>query len=148
MAYFIFGKNLDGIENTLYKIAENQSDLNLLNINQNDYKIIEDSNSNFNSVKYNTKNVVKYKDSIITYIDSDSQFKTKEELSFYISNFKLFIDEFLKNNKNHSLYGRWDNYKNQLNNFDTSTITFPFNKSLEQHFNDIGQTSLSPLQLP
>ena len=51
MVYFIFGKNLDNIEGTIYRIAENQSDLNNLNILQSDYKIIEDSQSNFNLVK-------------------------------------------------------------------------------------------------
>ena len=41
MSYFIFLKNLDNVSNSLYKIAENQSDLNNINIDQSQYKIIE-----------------------------------------------------------------------------------------------------------
>ena len=48
MAYFIFTKNLDDVEGTLYRIAENQSDLNNLNIIQSNYKIIEVNEDNKN----------------------------------------------------------------------------------------------------
>ena len=41
MAYFIFGKNLNNVKGTLYRIAENQSDLNNLNINVADYLVKE-----------------------------------------------------------------------------------------------------------
>ena len=40
MSYFIFLKDLNNIEGTLYKIAENESDLNNLNINKNDFNKI------------------------------------------------------------------------------------------------------------
>ena len=52
MSYFIFLNNLDNQEGTIYSIAENQSDLNNLIMDQANYKIIEDSESNFNLVKY------------------------------------------------------------------------------------------------
>ncbi len=61
MSFFIFTKNFDNIPGSfLYRIAENQDDLNNLNINQSDYKIIEDSQENFNAVKYGTKSINKY----------------------------------------------------------------------------------------
>jgi hypothetical protein len=47
MAYFIFKKNSDGVVGSLYRIAENESYLNNLNINPSNYKVIEDSQSNF-----------------------------------------------------------------------------------------------------
>ena len=37
MSYFIFTNNLDNVEETIYKIAENQSDLNNLNIEKSSY---------------------------------------------------------------------------------------------------------------
>jgi hypothetical protein len=46
------------------------------------------------------------------------------------------------------LYDMWNNYYNQLNTLNLDNITFPFNQSLEQYFNNLGQPSLSPLQLP
>jgi hypothetical protein len=36
----------------------------------------------------------------------------------------------------------------QLNNLNLDSITYPLNKSLEQYFNDLGQPSLNPLQIP
>ena len=69
MAYFIFTKNSDNIEGTIYKIAENEFDLNNLNINKNDYKIIEDSQFNFTLIKYGNKVPIKYENSTIIYVD-------------------------------------------------------------------------------
>jgi len=87
MSYFIFLKNLDNIGGTIYKIAENQSDLNNLNINQPDYKIIEDSQSNFDLVKYGQKFVEKYNNNLITYINQTFLYKNGDELQNYINNF-------------------------------------------------------------
>jgi (p)ppGpp synthase/HD superfamily hydrolase len=80
MAYFVFGKNLDNVSNTIYRIAENISDLNNLNITQDIYKIIEDSQSNFNSVKLGSKTVDKYNNNTITYIDLTISVDDKNEL--------------------------------------------------------------------
>jgi hypothetical protein len=148
MSYFIFGKNLDNIENTIYRIAENQSDLNNLNISQPNYKIIEDSQSNFNLVKFGNKLPNKYNNNVITYIDHAISFLDKKTLQNYVDNFKNEIKIFLNNNPNHPLFNRWNDYYSQLNNLNLDNITYPLNKSLEQYFNDAGQTSLNPLQIP
>jgi len=162
MSYFIFSKDLDNIAGSIYKIAESELDLNNLNIHKENYKILEDS-QNFNLVKYGNKFPEKYNNNTITYIDTEVGFKpkieilkgvetetksAKEFLSEYISSYKIKIKNFLNNNPNHQLFNKWNNYYNQLNNLDLNTIPYPLNKSLEQYFNDIGQPSLSPLQLP
>jgi len=147
MAYFIFGKNLDNIEGTIYRIAENQSDLNNLNILQSDYKIIEEPQSNFNLVKYGNKFPIKYSNDTITYIDQTNLFN-KNHLQSYVNNFKNQIKQFTDNNPNHQLLSLWNNYYIQLNNLNLNNITYPLDKSLEQYFNDLGQPSLSPLQIP
>jgi hypothetical protein len=147
MAYFILTKNLDDVEGVLYRIAENQFDLNNLNINQSDYKIIEDSQINFNNVKYGVKWPLKYNGDTITYIDQIIS-HSKEQLKNYIDNFKNKIKEYKNNNPNHSLLNRWNDYYNQLNSLNLDTITYPLDKSLEQYFNDLGQPSYSILQLP
>ena len=131
-----------------YKIAENQNDLNNLNIIQSDYKIIEDSQENFNAVKYKTKSIDKYNSNQIFYEDSSIKFMNKEELSNYIVLTKTAIQMFLDSNQNHSLYNQWNNYKNQITNLNLNNITYPLNKSLEQYFNDLGQPSFNILQLP
>jgi len=148
MSFFIFTKDYDGLEGTIYRIAENLSDFNNLNITQSSYKIIEDSQSNFNLVKLRNKFSNKYNNNIITYIDQTISFKDKNELQIYINDFKQQIKQFTDNNSNHPLLSRWNNYYNQLNNFNVNSITYPLNKSLEQYFNDLEQTSLHPLQIP
>lgn len=148
MYYFIFSKNLNNISGTLYKIAENQNDLNNLNIIVSDYKIIQESETNFNNVKYGTKKIISYNNDTISFEENTNSYTNKQKLKEHIDVQKEKITEFLINNKNHLLYDRWNNYYNQLNNLNLDTITFPLNKSLEQHFNDLGQPSLNILQLP
>jgi hypothetical protein len=169
MAYFIFKKNSDDIENTLYRIAENYSDLNNLNIIQSDYKIIEDSQTNFDAVKYGTKNVLKYNNDIIIYkiketdpdgrvtksffndtLDNENNVivPAKENLNNYITYNKKIIKDFLDNNKNHPLFNIWNDYYNQLNTLNLDNITYPLEKSLEQYFKDQNKISLHTLQIP
>jgi hypothetical protein len=148
MAYFIFSKNSPDIIGTIYRIAENQSDLNNLNINISDYEIIEDSQSNFNLVKLGNKFIEKYNNNIITYTDLTFSFNDKNNLQNYVNNFKQQIKQFTDNNPNHLLLNQWNNYFNQLNSLDLNTIIYPLNKSLEQYFNDLGQPSYNILQLP
>lgn len=146
MAYFIFTKNLDNVDGTIYRIAENQSDLNNLNIIQSNYTIIEDSQTNFDLVKLGNKCVVKYNNGVITYIDQTISFN-KNLLQDYVNGFKQEIKQFTNNNPNHPLFSLWNNYYTQLNNLNLDSITYPLNKSLEQYFIDMGQPSLNPLQV-
>jgi hypothetical protein len=148
MPYFIFQKNKDNIENTVYKIAENDSDLSKLNINNSDYKIIEVTQANFNDVKFGIKHPVKYNNNDISFINFTHKFNNKLSLELEIKMQSNNIKNFIENNLNHSLYARWDNYLNQLNNLNLDLISYPINKSLEQYFNDLGQPSFNILQLP
>jgi hypothetical protein len=148
MSYFIFLKELNNIEGSFYKIAENLSDLNNLNINKSDYKIIEDTQDNFNAVKFGTKIPLKFNDDLITFLDINSLIKNKLTLEIQIKNKVEIIKQFLDNNSNHPLFNQWNNYLNQLNNLNLDSITYPLNKSLEQYFNDLGQPSFNILQLP
>ena len=148
MSYFIFQKNLDDVTGTLYRIAENNSDLNLLNINKDDYTLIEDSLDNFNAVKYGLKYAEKYNNNNITFVDAPNSFDNKECLLTHLRNVKYLIKNFLDNNKKHSQFNTWSNYLNQLNSLNLDTITYPLNKSLEQYFKDENKLSLNILQIP
>ena len=152
MSFFIFSKNLDNLTGTIYRIAENQSDLNNLNINFLDYKIIEDSQENFNAVKFETKYPSKYNNDTITFntieiIEGKGLF-SKNQLQAYINNYKILIKQFTDNNSNHLLFDRWNNYYNQLDTLNLDNIIYPLNKSLVQYFDDLGQPSYNILQLP
>ena len=148
MSYFIFIKNSDNVEGTLYRIAENESDLNNLVINKSDYKIIEDSQENFNAVKLNIKFPLKYTGNTITFINVINNYPIKTTLENEVNNFKNQIKQFTDNNLNHSSFSLWNNYYNQLNNLNLDNITYPLNKSLEQYFSDLSQPSLNSLQIP
>lgn len=147
MAYFIFTKNSDNLESSIYKIAENESDLNNLNLSKSEYKIIEDSDANFQLVRLGKKFPLKYQNNTITYIFNEPYFLLKD-LENYIQYFKNLIKNYLEYNKNHSLYTKWNNYYNQLDSLNLNSFTFPFEKSLEEYFKDANQTYLNPLQLP
>ena len=94
MAYLVFLKNLDNELGTLYKIAENQSDFNNLNINKSEYKTIEISQTIFNSLKLNNSTVDKYNGEEIEIINSNLFFLNKSALKAYVENFKNGIKLF------------------------------------------------------
>lgn len=149
MPYFVFNKNQEDIQGTFYRMAENESDLNNLNIKSFDYKIIQDSIENFNDVKFEIKFPLSYNiNNVINYIDSEPLIIKKENLEKTVNNLKQQINLFLKNNPTHPLFDRWNNYYNQLNSLDLETINYPLTMSLEQYFNNLGQPSYSILQLP
>jgi hypothetical protein len=148
MSYVIFVKDKDNLNGFLYRIAENISDLNNLNFNESLYKILEVTQDEFNLIKLNIKNPVKYINNEISYEENSATFNNKKSLFDYILSYKKNIKDFIDNNPNHSLFTKWNNYYNQLNSLDLDSITYPLNKSLEQYFNDLGQPYLNPLQIP
>jgi hypothetical protein len=147
MPYLIFLKNSDNLDGTLFKIAENDTDLNNL-CNVNLYKVISVAENEFNQVKYGTKDPIKYLNDQITYLDIPTTFSNKERLNNYITSFKNQLNTSISNYPNHPSVNFWNTYLNQLNNLNLDTIAYPLNKSLEQYFNDLGQPSLNILQLP
>jgi len=149
MAYFIFQKNCDNIRGTLYRVAENQEDLNNLNIIDDDYKIIEDSQSNFDAFKYGTKYCISYNGNIINFEDCiHPGFRIKLHLKEEIVIVSKLIQDFLNSNPNDPQFKRWSDYKNQLNSLNLDSIQYPLNTSIEQYFKDQNLPSLHPLQLP
>ena len=143
MAYFIFSKH----NNQLYKIAENENDLNNILINKDIYNIIEESQSNFDEVKYGTKIISSVNNNVINYTDIDVSYY-KNALISHKNNLLYSLELFLKNNPNHPYYQKYFDYKSQVENLNVDTFTFPMKVSLEQYFNDNGQPSFNPLQIP
>jgi hypothetical protein len=151
MAYYIFLKNSDNIEGSICKIAETQFDLNNLNINQTDYKIIENTSQNFDDVKTNNVIILKYSGESITFITKESFFK-RTTLTTYINNQLKVIKQFLNNNKNHPLFQKWSDYYNILSNLDVNIIitddSVPLTISLEQYLKNQSKSYLNTLQVP
>jgi len=148
MSYLICIKNFENIPGSLYKIAENETDLNNLNIDINNFKIIEISQNDFNSLKLQDKFFVSYdNNNIATYSESkDPCYSSINSLKNDISSTINTINMFLDNNKNHVDYSKFNSYKTQLSNIDINN--YPLTKSIPEYFNDLGQTSLNVLQIP
>jgi len=151
MAYFLFQKNLDNIEGTICKIAETLGDLDSLLINKNDYKIIEDNEVNFDKIKLNLLNIIKYNGNQITYFENNPESVGFWRLSYLqntVDNYKKIIKNFTEINPNHPGFNQWNNYYNQINSLDLNSFTFPTTYNLEQYFKNNNKPYFSILQIP
>ena len=148
MSYFVFAKNEENVDGAIYRIAENENDLNNLNIVFSSYKIIEDSLENFNEVKFGTKNVAKYENNSVVYEIINTNYIDSNVLTFYLNNIKKPLQNFLNTNPNHPSFNNFQNYYTQLNNFDVNSVQYPLQISLEKYFNNLQLPSYHPLQIP
>jgi hypothetical protein len=147
MAYFIYNKFS---EKCIYKIAENDSDLNSLNIPQEDYLIVTVNQNDFDSVRLNNKYVLNYNGSVQLQ-DLNNYFNRTFLTQTINSNIKV-ISFFLEAQPQSVVFQKWLNYSNLLKNLDVNTIIPTLNGvleiSLEQYLQNQGQTSLNILQIP
>jgi hypothetical protein len=153
MAYYIFLKNSANVDYTTYKIAENESDYNNLNISETFYKVIINDEINFEDIKLGNKILKGYdnNNNILFVDDTEQNLYSKYTLEKDILNIKQLIKNFLENNSSNSSYSKWDNYYNQLDsllkNIDTE-VTFPLKKSIQQYFKDKSLPYYNTLQIP
>lgn len=149
MAYAIFLKNQDNLPGSLVRIAENDSDLNSLNLILSEYKIITIDQSNFENVKLALKNISAYQNDSVSYENvTFTPTSDKAIIKLTIEDLKKYIKEFLDNNPNHPKFNTWNNYYNQLNSFNVDTMDLPLTTSIYNYFNSKNLISLNTLQLP
>ena len=76
-------------------------------LNQSDYKIIEDNNVNFDSIKLNLISVQKYNNDLITFIENNLPgFWNIEFLKSHVDEQKKTIKRFTDNNQNHLYFSK------------------------------------------
>jgi hypothetical protein len=147
MPYFVYNKNSG---NQIYKTAENDTDLNeLIGIGE-DYLIIPTSETDFNSVKLNSRSILNYDNVSNKFVDNTWGFN-QESLKEYIKNVCNQIQNFLNSNPNHPKYQQFLNYSNYLKSLIVEIIipgNGSLNMSLEQYLQSIGQPYYSTLQIP
>jgi hypothetical protein len=147
MAYLIFRKDLEGQNNSLTHIAENQNDLNNLFLNDT-HKIIEVSNSDFLNIKLIKKLAIKFNGDTVTY--SEPLDYTKYNKIGVKINMDSVINDFnntLKNNPNSYFKDRINNYVSFLKNYNIDNLPDPLPMSLEEYLYNNNQTVLIPLQV-
>ena len=87
-------------------------------------------------------------DGVLNTADMEYDFQNEEELKQYIDGVIKILDSFLINNSNNPMFNSLQTYRTFLNEFDISTITFPYNKSWEEYCNDNSITFFHTLQIP
>lgn len=143
MAYLIFNE-----QNQLLKIAANDSERDSQNLILSDHSVVSISDSDFLKVRTGVA-VVSYNGSNVTFTDiSDSSIADENTLKFILKQNIKIIEDFLNGNQDNSLYNSVKDYKSTLENFDTSSVTFPLNKTWEQYCNENSITFYHPLQIP
>jgi hypothetical protein len=147
MPYFIYNKNSG---NQIYKIAENDIDLNqLIGIGES-YLVVSASETDFNSVKLNLKDILNYDNVSNKFVDNTWGLN-QESLKEYIKNACNQIQYFLNANPSHPKYQQFLNYSNYLKSLIVEIIipvNGSLNMSLEQYLQSIGQPYYSTLQIP
>lgn len=142
MAYLIFNSH-----NNIVKIASNDSDRDSLNIVLTDHTIKDVSDSDFLKIRTGAA-VATYDGTNVTITDTGNTTFDETVLKFIFNDLIKTITAFLENNQSNSLYVGINNYKEYLENFDTSTLTFPVDKSWEEYCNENSITFYHPLQIP
>lgn len=136
--------------NNILNIAENENEKNDLNLDFSSCTSIEISSDDFNNIK---KGLVHYEisgDSVSFTTDPDPGFLNEEFLRGHIEPIKDKLKLFtkVKTNSSKILHTAAVNYLNVLNSVDFSTITFPLQKTWEQHCEDNSIEYLNVLQIP
>ena len=132
-----------------YRIAENDADKNQLNVSAaGEFKTISDSD--FLKLKKTQANCVIDDNNQVIIQEQPETIQNSEELNEYIQNVMTKLSHFFGPESNHSkpIYNQCQNYYNYLSSFDTSTVTFPLNKSWEEYCEENSIFYLHPLQIP
>lgn len=145
MAYFIFENN------NLFKIAANDADKNSLNLSPTAVvKTVSDTD--FEEVRQQIKHVSSFDGTNISYdvfgTTGESGIINEDVLKANHKGVLDIINAFLKNNPSNSMYSAVNDYKNYLESFDYSSITYPIIVSWEKYCSDNSITFFHPLQIP
>ena len=154
MAYII------STNNSIYKIAANDSDKNSLNCFLDDFNVITISDSDFNNLRLNIAMATIEGDSATVALHNQPSgdeenpvefvigFENQSSLDSYLDIVKNTCKSFLDSNSGHSKYSEIENYYNYLSTLDTSTITYPTNCTWEEYCNNNSIPFLNTLQIP
>tara|TARA_B100001939_G_scaffold303030_1_gene280501 strand:+ start:205 stop:678 length:474 start_codon:yes stop_codon:yes gene_type:complete len=157
MAYFIF--NNDGL---IEGIAADDTAKSKLNIDESKLDVRTVSDADYNKVRKGLALTVKVVNNAVVIdtrtdktefapdVSNDNYtIKTQGELDGYIKNVIQVCKDFLNANADHSMYSDILNYKNYLESFDTSSLTYPLSETTwEEYCDNNSITYYHPLQIP
>jgi len=144
MAYFIFNS-----DNNIVKIAADdiERDNNNINITASNYTLVSVTDEQFNKVRLNRGIPTLNSDQVVITDIIDNK-ESENRLQEYLQDVSKTLKRFLKNNPSHPKFDAFEQYQELVYGFDTSSLTFPLNKSWESYCNDNSITFFHPLQIP
>tara|TARA_R110000803_G_scaffold94657_1_gene162357 strand:+ start:76 stop:510 length:435 start_codon:yes stop_codon:yes gene_type:complete len=144
MAYLIFNK-----DNNISHIAASDLDRDALNIVLAHHTVKDVSDVDFLKIRTGVA-IATYDGTNVTITDMVGEYLISEDnIKNYLKDSISQASDFLKVNENNPLYNPIKEYKNYLENFDSSSLgPFPYNKRIEQYFNENSITFYHPLQIP
>ena len=139
------------LNNAIYKIASNETEKNEINIFFPPAIAHTLSDDQFIKVKKNIAMLSVVNNTVnVTDFDQQNWFLNENSLKKYHESIKFLIDAFLNasTNESKSLYTVIQSYRNTLDSFDYSSITYPLSVSWEQYCEQNSITYIHPLQIP
>ena len=144
MPKLIFVKNNDITKGNLFKIAKDQSHIdNNSDWNQEDYNIVDISQSDFDGVRLETKHVI-FDGTNVTYEDNPQDEYDQDHASNK-EHIVTILNNWLEVNSSKPFASNVTSYRDYLVSLDASTV--PVREGLEQWINDQGQEVIHPLEL-
>ena len=144
MPKLIFVKNNDITKGNLFKIAKDQSHIdNNADWNQEDYNIVDISQSDFDGVRLETKHVI-FDGTNVTYEDNPQDEYDQDHASNK-EHIVTILNNWLEVNSSKPFASKVTSYRDYLVSLDASTV--PVREGLEQWINDQGQEVIHPLEL-
>lgn len=109
--------------------------------------VIEISNDDFIALQTAQKEYAHDGTNVVFEDKTTEPFANETDLKFYIDRVIENLATVINKHSDNSYKSECVAYKALLESLDTSTITYPLNKSLEKHLYDLGHPILSPLQI-
>lgn len=138
--------------NQVFFISENMEKLKIqyphYGVFENNYagKIINISQEEFDLLKEGTK-VATYNGTNLIFDTTPFIIKTKEAMDQAIEETIKLINKAYKNNENNAWGAELNAFKTIVSNIDTSSISFPYNGTLQKYLKDQGHSVIGSLQL-
>ena len=144
MPKLIFAKNTDVTKGNLFAIAKDQNHIdNNADWNQADYNIVEISQTDFDSVRLENKNVL-FDGTNVTY-ENNPQDEADQDHSTTKEVIVKRLNEWLDANSSKPFATNVTTYRDYLVSLDASTI--PVREGFNQWVNDQGQEVINILEL-
>ena len=135
---FLISENMEKLKFQYphYGLFENNHAGKMINISQEDFDILQEETK---EATYNGTNLIFKTSGIVL--------KRKEYMDVTIKSMIEKIDRAYKNNENNAWGAELNAFKTLLNNIDTSSISFPYNGTLQTYLKSQGHSIISSLQI-